>query len=143
MFESFIDAGAVRQLGISNCYGLVNLEELYRAARIKPAVVQNRFYADTGYDIEIRAYCRGNRITFQSFWTLTANPKLLIHPVIAALAASHYRTAEQILLRYLTQIGVVPLTGTRSLQHMRDDLAIVEFELSDADLGGITTILGQ
>jgi diketogulonate reductase-like aldo/keto reductase len=52
--ESFVDSGQIRQLGISNCYRLEDLEGLYRAARIKPAVLQNRFYADTHYDREIR-----------------------------------------------------------------------------------------
>ncbi len=40
---------------------------------------QNRFYADTGYDIDIRAFCRQHGITYQSFWTPTANPHVLEH----------------------------------------------------------------
>ncbi|MGR9108581.1 MAG: aldo/keto reductase, partial [Gammaproteobacteria bacterium] len=48
--ERLFDAGLVKQLGISNCYRLPVLESLYRKARIKPAVLQNRFYANTGYD---------------------------------------------------------------------------------------------
>ena len=51
-------AGSARQLGISNCYSLASLDLLYRSSEIKPAVVQNRFYAQTGYDREIRGFCR-------------------------------------------------------------------------------------
>src|ERR1700722_6126673 len=40
--ESLVDAHGVRQLGISNCYQLEQLQELYDSARVKPAVVQNR-----------------------------------------------------------------------------------------------------
>jgi hypothetical protein len=51
-------------------------ESLFSAARIKPAVLQNRFYKETGYDAELRAFFREHRIRYQSFWTLTANPDL-------------------------------------------------------------------
>jgi diketogulonate reductase-like aldo/keto reductase len=131
--EALVDVGGVRRLGISNCYRLDQLRALHEAARIKPAVVQNRFYADTGYDREIRAFCRQQRIVYQSFWTLTANPQILAHRTVAQLAARYRRTPAQILFRYLTQIEVVPLTGTRSQAHMREDLSIFEFRLSEPD----------
>ena len=131
--ESLVDVRRVRQLGISNCYRLEQLERLCDSARIKPAVVQNRFHADTGYDREIRAFCRQYRLIYQSFWTLTANPHVLAHRVVSSLAAKHRRTPAQILFRYLTQIEVLPLTGTRTETHMREDLDIFEFELSELE----------
>ena len=127
--ESLVAGGAVRQLGISNCYDLEQLDLIYLAANIKPAVLQNRFYAATGYDRELRAYCIERQISYQSFWTLTANLQILVHPAVAALAAKYQRTPEQVLLRYVTQIGIVPLTGTRSPVHMQEDLRIFDFEL--------------
>jgi diketogulonate reductase-like aldo/keto reductase len=139
--EAFIDTGQVRRLGISNCYRLDDLESLYEAARIKPAVVQNRFYADTNYDRHIRAYCDRQQIIYQSFWTLSANPQLLAHKSIGVPAATHKRTAAQILFRYLTQIGVVPLTGTKSETHMREDLSIFDFKLSNTEQSAIDEML--
>ena len=131
--ESLVDARGVRQLGISNCYRIEELQALYDSARFKPAVVQNRFYAETGYDREIRSFCRQHGIIYQSFWTLTANPQVLAHRVVRELASKHRRTPAQILFRYLTQNDIVPLTGTRSEIHLREDLGIFEFELSDAE----------
>jgi diketogulonate reductase-like aldo/keto reductase len=141
VFESFVESKTIRQLGISNCYDLDDLERLYETARIKPAVVQNRFYAETSYDKDIRDFCRQHQITYQSFWTLSANPHLLAHQTMKALAATHHRTAPQILFRYLTQIGVVPLTGTKSEIHMREDLAIFDFELTNEERGAIDALL--
>lgn len=135
--EAFVDTGTVRRLGISNCYRLDDLQGLFEGARIKPAVVQNRFYADTNYDHDIRAYCDRHQIVYQSFWTLTANPQLLADNAILTPAAAYKRTPAQILFRYLTQIGVVPLTGTKSETHMREDLSIFDFELSDEELSAI------
>jgi diketogulonate reductase-like aldo/keto reductase len=131
--ESLAAGGAVRQLGISNCYHLEQLDLIYKAASIKPSVLQNRFYAATGYDRELRAYCIQHHISYQSFWTLTANPQILAYSTVAALAAKHQRTPAQVLFRYLTQIGIVPLTGTRSPAHMREDLTIFDFELDAAE----------
>jgi diketogulonate reductase-like aldo/keto reductase len=131
--ESLVDVGGVRQLGISNCHRLEQLEALCDSARIKPAVVQNRFHAESDYDREIRSFCRQHRLIYQSFWTLTANPHILAHGTVTGLASKHRRTPAQILFRYLTQIEVVPLTGTRSETHMREGLQIFEFELSELE----------
>jgi diketogulonate reductase-like aldo/keto reductase len=140
--ESLVDSGGVRQLGISNCYSLDQLDTLYDSARVKPAVVQNRFHAESGYDRDIRAFCRRQRITYQSFWTLTANALVLEHDTITMLASIYRRTPVQILFRYLTQTDVVPLTGTRSEAHMREDLAIFEFELTDRERDAVDAIFG-
>ena len=138
--EALVDSGKVGQLGISNCYQLLQLEALYDGARVKPAVIQNRFYADTQYDRNIRAYCRRRHILYQSFWTLTANPRALASPAITALTEKYERTAPQILFRYLTQIDAIPLTGTSSEPHMRQDLAIFEFQLTAAEIAQLTTL---
>jgi diketogulonate reductase-like aldo/keto reductase len=139
--EALVAGGRVAQLGISNCYSLRELQALHTAARIKPAVLQNRFHADTHYDRQLRTYCRQQGILYQSFWTLSANPHILSHRVLRALCEKYQRTAAQILFRYLTQSQVAPLTGTRSEAHMREDLAIFEFQLSEAELAQLTTIL--
>jgi diketogulonate reductase-like aldo/keto reductase len=141
--ESLVDTGGVRQLGISNCYDPALLEALHERARIKPAVVQNRFHAQTGYDREIRAFCRQQRIVYQSFWTLTANPEILGHRAMASIASRQSRTPAQILFRYLVENEVVPLTGTRSVEHMREDLAIFDFELSPTDRRSIDGLLRE
>jgi diketogulonate reductase-like aldo/keto reductase len=135
--EALVDSGRVRQLGISNCYRPDDLQGLYEGARIKPKVVQNRFYADTNYDRDIRVYCDRHQIVYQSFWTLSANPQLLADQTITTPAATYKRTPAQILFRYLTQIGVVPLTGTKSEAHMREDLSVFDFELSHEELSAI------
>ena len=139
--ESLVVGGGVRNLGVSNCYELEPLAALYDSARLKPSVVQNRLYADTGYDREIRAFCRTQGITYQSFWTLTANPQVLTHATITGLSMKYGRTPAQIFFRYLTQRGVVPLTGTRSVTHMREDLAIFDFELSNRERAAADALL--
>jgi diketogulonate reductase-like aldo/keto reductase len=139
--EAIFEAGGAKQLGISNCYELEQLARLYRKVHIKPAVVQNRFYAETHYDREIRGFCRHHQILYQSFWTLTANPKVLAHDTLQALASKYERTSAQVFFRYLTQIDIIPLTGTTAEAHMREDLAIFDFELMKNECDAVTALL--
>jgi diketogulonate reductase-like aldo/keto reductase len=76
-FEEIHKQGKVRFLGLSNTYQLSLLQSVYESAEIKPSFLQNRFYRESGYDEEIRAYCLRNNIRYQSFWTLTANPDII------------------------------------------------------------------
>ncbi len=139
--EQLFRSGGVKQLGISNCYDLQQLEFLYKTATIKPAVIQNRFYADTQYDRNIRDFCRQKQIIYQGFWTLTANPAVLADTLIKKLTLKYQRSAAQIFYRYLSQSGIIPLIGTTSILHMREDLAIFEFELTADERAGIDLLL--
>jgi len=140
MEQIFHDGGA-KQLGLSNCYDLQQFELLYRNATVKPAVIQNRFYAETQYDRTIRDFCRQQRIIYQSFWTLTANPNVLAHATLQTLAAKYRRSTAQVFFRYLNQIGIIPLTGTTSKAHMREDLAIIDFELTSDEYEAVGNLL--
>lgn len=139
--EATCAGGGIKQLGLSNCYDLRQLEALYAKAAVKPAVLQNRFFADTDYDLDIRAFCRERGILYQSFWTLTANPHLLEHKAVQGLALQHGRSPAQIFFRYLTQISIIPLTGTASAVHMREDLAIFDFTLDAGECAAVAGLL--
>ncbi len=138
--EAAVDAGHVRQLGISNCYDPELFERLFAEARIAPAVLQNRFYQDSGYDVRLRAFCADHGVVYQSFWTLTANPHVLQSKPVQTACTRYGKTPAQVLYRALTQLGIVPLIGTTSRQHMEEDLAIFTFELTPTELTAIEAL---
>lgn len=139
--EAIFSQGRAKQLGISNCYDLKQLERLYETATVKPAVLQNRFIAETQYDRKIRDFCQEEHIIYQSFWTLTANPHILSHKTIQTLVNKYRHSAEQLFFRYLSQIDIIPLSGTTSPTHMREDLAIFDFKLTIDECGEIGKLL--
>lgn len=141
--EHIHKSGGARQLGISNCYDLELLQKLCRDAEVKPSVVQNRFYAESGYDKELRKWCNGEGILYQSFWSLTANPHILESREFFALTQKYDKTEAQILYRYLNHIGITPLIGSTSLQHIKEDLDIFTFELSSEEIAGISSLLND
>ncbi|MDX1808969.1 MAG: aldo/keto reductase [Sulfurospirillaceae bacterium] len=141
VMESFVDAGEVGQIGISNCYDLSLLARIYHDAEIKPKVLQNRFYNQTDYDNELRAFCKSLDIGYQSFWSLSANPHILASPVVQTLAKKYQKTNEQIFYRFLTQIDITPLNGTTSKKHMLEDLDIFSFVLLQEELDSISVYI--
>jgi diketogulonate reductase-like aldo/keto reductase len=51
-------------------------------------------------------------------------------------------TVPQLVFRFALQVGMLPLTGTTSPEHLAEDLAVFDFELSDADVKTIETVVG-
>jgi diketogulonate reductase-like aldo/keto reductase len=150
-FEDFVDSGKVLRLGISNCYDYHTFTSLYEQARIKPSILQNRFYKDSNFDTELRVFCKANNIWYQSFWTLTASRDALDLPSVKELAASKALTAQGLMYAFLMSLGYPkPLSGTTSLQHMAEDVALMErmqdgekiFESED-DLRRFAQLLGM
>jgi diketogulonate reductase-like aldo/keto reductase len=137
--EALHDAGGVRLLGVSNI-AAEQLVALCDDARVAPAVVQNRCYARTGWDREVRAICRERGILYEGFSLLTANGTELARPAVAAIARRLRATIPQVVFRFANAVGMVALTGTSSVEHMRVDLAATELELDPADVATIEGI---
>jgi diketogulonate reductase-like aldo/keto reductase len=137
--EELHAAGRTRFLGISNVT-LEQLETLVGFAKTKPAFVQNRCFARTGWDAGIRAFCRAHDIVYQGFSLLTANAKELRHPAFVQLVAKLGRTPAQVIFRFARQAGMLPLTGTTNAAHMREDLAIDDFVLTPEEFTRVETI---
>jgi diketogulonate reductase-like aldo/keto reductase len=131
--EQIQDSGRVRHIGISNVTR-EQLDALCRKARCQPSFVQNRCYASTGWDRAVRAYCREQGIVYQGFSLLTANAGVLAGNEITRLARQYNRTPAQIIFRFALDIGMLPLTGTSSPQHMREDLDVFDFRLTPAEV---------
>jgi len=134
-------AGKVRLLGVSNVT-LRQLEEVCRKGSVKPAVVQNRCLARTGWDRPVREFCRTRGIVYQGFSLLTANPEVLRHPGVRAACARTGKTAAQVVFRFALQAGMVALTGTTSPRHMAEDLAIHDFALEADEVRAIEQLAG-
>jgi len=150
VMESFVDEGKVRRLGISNCYDYNTFLAIYQQARIKPSVLQNRLYAESDFDSELRQFAKENNIWYQSFWTLTANRQALALPEVKELAAKKNLTPQTYMYAFLMSLGyVTPLDGTTSPIHMMEDVAVMEriqggekiFETNE-ELGHMAKLLG-
>jgi len=139
--EQLCRSGRARALGVSNV-SLPELRLLCERATIRPKWVQNRCYARSGWDREVRAFCREHAIAYQGFSLLTANQHELSSPHVRQLVARVGRPLPAVLFRFALEIGIFPLTGTSSAEHMKTDLECVELSLSEQDLNLLEN-LGQ
>lgn len=94
---------------------------------VKPSVVQNRFFADTRYEVQMRRFCRDHGVVFQSFWTLTANPGLLKSAPVADLARETGVSIQVALYALVVALeNVTVLDGTTNAKRMVEDLEGLE-----------------
>ncbi|HSP34246.1 MAG TPA: aldo/keto reductase [Thermoanaerobaculia bacterium] len=129
----------VRSLGISNVT-LDQLRELCDGAKVQPHFVQNRCFARTHWDREVRAFCRERGITYQGFSLLTANVRDLQHSAFWEIVDEHERTPAQVVFRFAIGAGILPLTGTTNGEHMRQDVDVFDFELTPDQIAVIENI---
>jgi diketogulonate reductase-like aldo/keto reductase len=137
--EDIQKSGSVKLLGVSNI-SFEQLELLIEKSEVKPAFVQNRCYARTQWDKRIRALCHANDIIYQGFSLLTANSIELNRPELVNISKRLGCSLAQLVFRFALQIGMIPLTGTRSKSHMKEDLAIYDIELTESEIDTIENI---
>ena len=132
-------SGAAKLLGVSNVT-LPQLEALVEGAVVKPTFVQNRCFARNRWDGQVRDFCAAHAITYQGFSLLTANVHELSVRPMAQLVKKLGRSVPEIIFRFAQQVGMIPLTGTTDPDHMAQDLACYEFELSPEEINLIENI---
>jgi diketogulonate reductase-like aldo/keto reductase len=131
--EAIYESKKTRMIGVSNITA-GQLTVLCERANHKPMVVQNRCYAVLAWDKEVREICQTHGIIYQSFSLLTANRQVLAAPEVQQIARRLHATPAQIIFRFAMQIGMLPLTGTTSQDHMIEDLQAEQFMLSSDEV---------
>ena len=148
VFEEFVEEGKVHSLGISNCYKPQKFKRLYEQATIKPKVLQNRFHDETNFDVELRKMCKDFDVTYQSFWTLTANRNALASPRWKEIAKEKGLTSQTLMYAFMMTLGHTPLSGTKDTTHMEEDVDVMvriqrgEEILNENEMNRLSTMLG-
>ncbi len=137
--EAFYQAGKTKMIGISNV-SAAQLAQLCEQAQVRPMMVQNRCFAVQAWDKQVREICQAHGIIYQGFSLLTANREVFASPEIHAIARRVGAGPAQVIFRFAMQIGMLPLTGTTSAQHMKEDLAVEKFSLTADEVELIETI---
>jgi diketogulonate reductase-like aldo/keto reductase len=139
--EALAVEGRTRFVGVSN-FTLAQLGELLKLSQVAPRFVQNRCYARTGWDRDVRRLCREHGVVYQAFSLLTANRRELEHASVKRLCTRTGQSAAELVFRFAIAVGMLPLTGTSSPQHMQKDLDAVALPLAAADVEMLEKIAG-
>ncbi|MFB6355989.1 MAG: aldo/keto reductase family protein [bacterium] len=131
--EQLLATDRVGTIGVSNVSSN-QLKELLSTCDSTPEYVQNRCFARRAWDKEIRTICDEHDIVYQGFSLLTANQRELQKRDLHEIAEKYNKTIPQIIFSFSLQVGILPLTGTTSEQHMKQDLTCLEIQLSPEEI---------
>src|SRR5215208_4965043 len=82
-------------------------------------------------------YCRGRGIVVQACRPLTRTERL-DNGALKSISAKYDKTPAQRLIRWNLQLGTVPLPKANQRKHLEEDLDLVDFEISDDELGTLS-----
>jgi pyridoxine 4-dehydrogenase len=126
--KEHVDAGRIKQVGLSE----VGIEQIERARRIVPIVaVQNHYNLSERKHEAVVDHCAREGIVFVPFFPLGGKGG----GALAEIAARHGATQAQITLAWLLRRSpaMLPIPGTLSLEHLRENLGALEIELTDGE----------
>jgi len=123
--------GLTRDIGVSN-YSTTQIEALV-AKTCEVPVVNQIEWSPFGWSPNMLDYCTLRGIVLQAYSPLTRALRL-DDDMLVALAAEYERTPAQILLRWDVQLGVAPVPKAARHEHLLENLAALDFELSGAHM---------
>ena len=140
--EKAIDLGIVKSLGISNYYTIEDYNQITKDSKILPVLIQNEnhiFYQNK----ELKEYVKKNNIFIESYYPLGGRgntSKLLNNKLIKDLSKKYNKTPAQVILRWHTQSNYIPIPGTSNLKHLKENIDIFDFSLSNEELNLISSL---
>ena len=137
--EELYKEGKIRAIGVSN-FKPDQIANLSLFNEITPAVNQIELHVFHQKEAEV-AYLAEKGIQTES-WGAFAEAKfdVFTNPVLMEIAAKHGKTTAQVMLRWQLQRGIVSLSKSATLERIRQNFDIFNFELTEADMGEIATI---
>lgn len=136
--ERLYEEKRVRAIGVSN-FKPHHLDALLKEANTVPTVNQIELHP-LFQQAETRSYCADHGIAVESWSPLMQGGDALEHPTIAKLAKAHGKTPAQIILRWHVQSGLIVIPKSVKPERIRENFALFDFELSEADMQAIRSM---
>ena len=133
--EKAISSGKVRSLGISNFdASKERFLSIVDSMKIKPVALQIECHPYAQRK-DIREWVKPYNIIIECWYPLGHGDKgLLNDPAIKNIADAHEKSIAQIILRWHIQEGFSAIPGSKNPIHIKENISIFDFELSDAEM---------
>lgn len=136
--EKLVDLGLTKSIGVSN-FNSEQITRILENCRIKPVTNQVECSATLNQK-KLTAFCKERDITITAYSPLTrphsyaADPNLpkppLLDERVKAIGEKYGKTPAQIVLRYLVQLGVIPIPKSSNEIRIKENINIFDFELN-------------
>ena len=139
--EQAVADGKLRSIGLSNWY-VEELEEFLPQVTITPALIQNEihpYYQEN----DVIPYIQELGIVVQGWYPFGGRGytgEMLGNETISAIAADHGVTSAQVILRWNLQKGVVVIPGSSDPDHIRENLDVFGFALTQGEMERINAL---
>lgn len=139
--EQAVRDGKIRSIGLSNWY-IEELENFLPQVDIMPAVVQNEihpYYQEN----DVIPYIQELGIVVEGWFPFGGRghtKEILGDSVISEIASAHGVTSAQVVLRWNLQKGVVVIPGSSNPEHIKENLDVFGFELTEDEINRINTL---
>lgn len=136
--EQAVRDGKIRSIGLSNWY-IKELEEFLPQVTITPAVVQNEIHPYY-QEKEVVPYIQNLGIVVEGWFPFGGRghtAELFGDHVISTIAAEYNVTPAQVILRWNLQRGVVVIPGSSNPEHIKENLDLFGFELTEEEMSQI------
>jgi diketogulonate reductase-like aldo/keto reductase len=137
--EELYEQGKIRAIGVSN-FPPDRIMDLMVHNKITPAVNQievNPFYQR----MDTQKFLQDNSVQVQA-WAPFAEGKndIFQNELLQSIGAKHNKSAAQVILRWVTQRGIIALAKSSRKERMAENINVLDFELSAEDMVAITTL---
>ena len=137
--ERLYREGRVRHIGLSN-FEQHHIEELDWTAEIAPMVDQVELHP--GFpQTSLRAFCADRNIVVEA-WSPLRRGRSLEDESISAIAERYGKSSAQVVIRWVMQIGAVPLVKSVHPERIHENFKVTDFELSADEVAAISAIEG-
>lgn len=137
--ERAVRDGKVKSLGLSN-FPEERIQTILNETQIRPAFVQveaHPYFPQTA----LKEFLRPMGTAIMAWYPLGHGDKSLVEePVFTELGKKYGKSNAQVILRWHTQMGHVVIPGSRNVDHIRDNIDIFDFTLTEDELAAIAKV---
>ncbi|MBS0616267.1 MAG: aldo/keto reductase [Verrucomicrobia bacterium] len=135
--ENLVAQGKIRKAGVSN-YNIHHLEDLGKAGHT-PYANQVEFHPYLNQN-ELLLYCNAKNIRLIAYRPLGKGRLLQDEPIFAKIGQKYGKTGAQVILRWVIEQNIPVLVKSESEKHLRENLEIFDFSLSQEDRDQIDSL---
>lgn len=139
--EKYVREGKIRSIGVS-CFYIKEIDDFIKKVDIKPVLVQNEIHPYY-QDVDVVPHIQSLGIAVEAWYPLGGRGhqrELLSDPVLVDIAGAHGKSVAQVILRWDLQRGVVAIPGSSNPDHIKENISIFDFELSDDEMSRIAAL---
>lgn len=139
LMEKAYKEGKVRAIGLSN-FNEEQVREILAVCEVKPSILQTEVHPYL-QEKELRKVLEAEGIVIQGWYPLGHGDKALLQePIFTELGKKYGKSNAQIILRWHVQNGYVVIPGSKTPAHIKDNLDIFDFSLTDEELERISRL---